>query len=240
MNTRNTLIFGAAFAALLLYSKRSQASAILDPESLAENDVETPPNDLVLFDDDPYYDTPLIDNYSPDINMPDTSDPARNLRAFLYMLRSAEHKFPDDVVESDNSYQVFFGGSYFSDISDHPVLTGEKVGVRLPDSMCIKAGYKPGCVSTAAGAYQLTKPTWQGLRNIPPRLPDFSPVSQDEAARRLLAQIGALPYIERGDFATAIRIAGQRWASLPGARGGQKQRSPAFAQARIDEGLALG
>lgn len=239
MNSRNTILIGAAFAALLLWSKRANAF-VPSEESLIENDVESPPNDLILFEDDSY-DVPLIDNLSsPSIDMPDTSDPERNLRAFLYMLRSAEHKFPDDVVDSDNSYQVFFGGSYFHNISDHPVLTGEKRGVPLSDSICQKAGYRSGCVSTAAGAYQITKPTWQGLRSIPPRLPDFSPASQDEAARRLLDQIGALPYIERGDFATAIRVAGQRWASLPGARGGQKQRSPAFAQARIDEGLALG
>ena len=239
MTSRNTILFGAAFAALLLWSKRANAY-VPAQESLIENDVESPPNDLILYEDDISYETPLIDNLSsPNIDMPDISDPERNLRAFLYMLRSAEHRFPDDV-ENDNAYQVFFGGSYFNNISDHPVLTGEKRGVPLPDGVCQRAGYKSGCVSTAAGAYQLTKPTWQGLRSIPPRLPDFSPSSQDEAARRLLDQIGALPYIERGDFATAIRIAGQRWASLPGARGGQKQRSPAFAQARIDEDLMRG
>lgn len=228
-------VLGAAFAALVVYSKRSNA-LVLDEASILENDVGglPPEGELIFYEDDPT----LLFGYVP--NEMDTTDPARNVDAFLFMLRSAEHRFPDDVRDSDTAYRVFYGGSLFNSFADHPVNTKEKTGIPLPDNVCRNAGLNPGCVSTAAGAYQFTKPTWNNLRNRAPRLPDFSPASQDEAARRLLDEIGALPYIERGDFATAIKIAGSKWASLPGARGGQRQHTQEFALARIDEGLNMG
>lgn len=174
------------------------------------------------------------------INTDPTITPEQKLAAFLYMIRSSEHIFPRDVTSGDD-YFIFYSGTRFTDSSDHPVLTGEMQGVPLPPEVCINAGFANGvCVSTAAGAYQITVPTWREIRNYNgPEIPDFSPDSQDEAARRILEKIGALPLIYSGDLARAITIAGQRWASLPGARAKQNQRSADFVIARYNEGLAL-
>ena len=163
------------------------------------------------------------------ITMPDIQTsytPDDLMSAFLAMIRRAEVGGWDDAAR----YRTFFGGARFNDLSDHPVATGEMRGVRLSDAMCRGAGFGPGCVSTAAGAYQFILPTWRRLRAAggggpgSPRLPDFSPASQDEAARRLVRQIGADILLLQGRLTDAIQRAGTQWASLPGSRAGQPQR----------------
>lgn len=149
--------------------------------------------------------------------------PSLNVAAFLYTIRRAEHAAGD--VASGEDYRTFYGGSRFSDLSDHPVHTGEKQGVPLSPEMCRRAGYGPGCVSTAAGAYQMRVSTWDSLRSKMPYLTDFSPQSQDESAIRLLDEIGALRYIRAGEFHYAVSLASKRWASLPGSPYGQATRS---------------
>lgn len=164
-----------------------------------------------------------------------------NLRAFLYLIRNAEHTRAD--AASGAAYRTFYGGARFDDMSDHPVITGELSGVPLPDSTCRRARTGTGCVSTAAGAYQIIKPTWQRVREAGPwggRLPDFGPDSQDEAARRILIEQGAMPLIEAGEIESAIRAAGRAWASLPGSAAGQRQLDMASALAVFDDGLRVG
>ena len=164
------------------------------------------------------------------------NNPEQNVKAFLYMLQSSEHAYPQDV-NNGAAYGTFYGGSRFTDFSDHPVNTGEKVGVRLSDARCKASGFKPGCVSTAAGAYQFIKPTWDRIRAIAPRLPDFSPESQDAAAVRLLDSIGALELIQSGDIEAAIAKSSKTWASLPGSKAQQNPRQLAFVIDRFNEGL---
>ena len=164
------------------------------------------------------------------------NNPDANVAAFLYMIRATEHTFPRDV-ETDACYNIFYGGSVFKDLSDHPVITGEKKGVPLAAATCRASGLKPGCVSTAAGAYQIIKPTWVGVRDQLPRLPDFSPSSQDEAARRLLDQVGALELIRAGDITGGINRASKLWASLPGSMAKQNPRAIQYALDRFAEGL---
>jgi lysozyme len=151
----------------------------------------------------------------------------------LYAIRASENASPDD-------YNVFYGGSRFYDLSDHPVATGEKNGVPLSAEMCRNAGYSEGCVSTAAGAYQITLPTWRDFRSYGGEtLPDFSPESQDIAAARILADLGALDYIDAGDIESAIQIAGRRWASLPGSTARQRQKSMQWVLSQYERGLNL-
>lgn len=159
---------------------------------------------------------------------------AQNVAAFLHMIQSSEHVYPRDV-ENQAAYSTFYGGSTFSNFADHPVNTREKVGVRLSDAQCRASGFKPGCVSTAAGAYQFIKPTWDRIRAMSPRLPDFSPASQDAAAVRLLNQIGALTLIEIGDIEGAVAKASKTWASLPGSLAQQNPRQLAFIIDRFNE-----
>ena len=166
------------------------------------------------------------------------NDPQANLSAFLYMIRSTEHVYPRDVV-NDAAYSIFYGGSRFQNFTDHPVITGEKKGVPLPDHFCKAAGLKPGCVSTAAGAYQFIKPTWVRLRDKL-NLPDFSPLSQDRAAVGLLEEIGAVDLIFAGDIEGAIHKASRIWASLPGSTAQQNPKALAYALNRFDDGLAAG
>lgn len=157
-----------------------------------------------------------------DDTMPTDKDP---LSALLYTIRTAEHgAWKDDGLR----YFTFYGGTAFAGIEDHPVATGERQGVRLPDRYCRAAGLRPGCVSTAAGAYQIILPTWRRVREAGrwgPRLPDFSVDSQDEAARRILEGTGALARLVAGDVEGAIRRAATQWASLPGSTSGQPQRT---------------
>ncbi|NDB96346.1 MAG: hypothetical protein EBZ78_09340 [Verrucomicrobia bacterium] len=108
--------------------------------------------------------------------------------------------------------------------------------------MCRAAGLGPGCVTTAAGAYQFIKPTWERVRQAKgarKRLVDFSPNSQDEAAVRLLDEIGATPLITQGRIGDAIKVASKTWASLPGSKAQQNPRALQYALDRFAEGLML-
>lgn len=158
-----------------------------------------------------------------------------NVNAFLYMIRRAEHRAADVATGAD--YGTFYGGGRFKDFSDHPVNTGEKSGVRLRPDQCRALGFINGiCVSTAAGAYQFIKPTWNMLRAGPPRLPSFSPEDQDLAAMRLLDRIGALALINAGDIEGAITVASKQWASLPGSSAKQNPRSLDEVMAFFNDG----
>lgn len=210
---------------LLLQSSKTQAAQV----STAEQDTSDAPREADLNIDNVVVDmTNEIVKPSENFNV--------NLEAFLYVIRASEHVFPRDV---ENCYDIFYGGSRFSDMSDHPVLTGEKKGVPLSDNVCAASGLGPGCVSTAAGAYQIIKPTWRRVREIAPRLENFFPASQDAAARRLLQECGALPLIEMGDIEGAVAKASKLWASLPGSTAQQNPKKFAYVADRFAEGLEI-
>ena len=151
--------------------------------------------------------------------------PDARVNAFLDMIGAAETT--PDAWNSGVAFRLFYGMTTFNDFRDHPTITGEKRGIVLPDEWCRKAGFSPGCVSTAAGAWQITQSTWNQVRQAGiwgPYLPDFSPESQREAARRVLILSGALDYVKAGDFDNALRYASRRWASLAGSTAGQGTR----------------
>ena len=141
-----------------------------------------------------------------------------NIKAFLTMLRNCEGTAGSD------GYNTTYGYSRFTDMTDHPAITGEWTGAQLTDAQCRGAGLNPPCKSTAAGAYQFTKPTWQGIK-LSLQLPDFTPASQDLAAIEKIRQCGALDDILAGNIQTAIAKCRGTWASLPGATTGQPTRS---------------
>ena len=219
-----------ALAALLLWGTAARASTrpTLPRGPELEPELEPPP----IEPPEPIlYPIPEIDLWEPDMAQPD------RLSAFLYMIRTAEHgERSDDAAR----YSTFYGGGRFQGMADHPVITGERKGVPLPERYCRAAGLRPGCVSTAAGAYQIIRPTWDAVRvagRWGPRLPDFGVDSQDEAARRILARAGALSRLEAGDVEGAIRAAATQWASLPGSSSGQPQRTMAQALAYYQAGI---
>ena len=90
--------------------------------------------------------------------------------------------------------------------------------------MCANAGFGPGCKSTAAGAYQIIRPTWIRVRDRL-GLVNFDELSQDAAAIELIRQRGALEDVKAGRFGDAVRKCRQEWASLPGNSARQGQRS---------------
>ena len=118
-----------------------------------------------------------------------------NVRAFLAMIRE---------FESRGKYNVIYGGSTFNDYSKHPQ-------VRIP---FFNPRTQKNDISTAAGAYQITWPTWNTILNNAGS-GDFSPASQDAAAVWLLKLNGSLAPIVEGDFDTAIKASSRTWASLP-------------------------
>ncbi|WP_431257214.1 glycoside hydrolase family 24 protein [Roseateles chitinivorans] len=145
---------------------------------------------------------------------------ARNTAAFLTMLQYAE-----GTAGQFDPYRVCYGYSHtIQDLSNHPAVTGEWRGQPLSDSMCELAGFGPGCVSSAAGAYQLIKGTWLSVQRAL-SLPDFSGPSQDAAAVELIRRRGALEDVKAGRFTTAVGKCRNEWASLPGNYAQQGQRS---------------
>lgn len=135
------------------------------------------------------------------------SDP--NVYAFLRMLRVSEGTAGPD------GYRTLVGGQLFDSFADHP-----RQLVWLPNL---------GINSSAAGAYQILRKTWDGVR-AKLALPDFSPLSQDAAAIELIRQRGALADVRAGRFAAAVEKCKREWASLPGAGYGQRENSLAKLQ----------
>lgn len=158
-------------------------------------------------------------------NMTQTIDGAANVYAFREAVSRAE-----GTAGQADPYRVCYGYKHtVQSLADHPAVTGEWTGEKLSDGMCKAAGFGPGCVSTAAGKYQFTKPTWQRLKKKL-KLPDFSGPSQDLACDELLRECGAYELARRGEVAEAARAARRTWASLPGAGYDQPERSVAWLQ----------
>lgn len=145
---------------------------------------------------------------------------AANIRAFLRVIQKAE-----GTDRAGDPYRVCFGYNHtINDLGDHPAVTGEWRGERLSNSMCANAGFGPGCVSTAAGAYQIIWPTWVKVRDRL-GLRSFGANEQDAAAVELIRQRGALEDVKAGRFAAAVDKCRNEWASLPGNYAKQGQRS---------------
>lgn len=163
-----------------------------------------------------------IVNATPSTHIPPSVAPATqgaNLAAFLSMIRFAE-----GTEGRGDPYRICYGYRHtIGNLAEHPAVSGEWRGERLPDGMCTAAGFGPGCVSTAAGAYQIIKPTWLALRSSL-NLTSFGPAAQDACAVELIRQRGALNDVYAGRFNDAVRKVAPVWASMPGAGYAQPER----------------
>lgn len=130
-----------------------------------------------------------------------------NVQAFLRVIRTGEG------TADNGGYSRLFGGGQFSSFAWHP-------NIPVPYGKTF---------STAAGAYQIVKNTWEWIAKEL-GLKDFSPASQDLAALGLLAYRGALDDVLAGNFDAALRKASKEWASLPYSTAGQPKISLAKAQ----------
>lgn len=140
----------------------------------------------------------------------------KNVQAFLKALRLGEGTL------NDNGYTTIVGGGKFSDFSKHP-----EIRVKIP---------RYNVVSTAAGAYQIIKPTWAGLvKQYGFR--DFTPLNQDRAAVALIAGRNALRDVVGGNFYVAVSKCAKEWASLPGSTAGQRvENIAAVKKVYLDNG----
>jgi len=76
-----------------------------------------------------------------------------------------------------------------------------------------------GGVTTAAGLYQITKPTWHEHGENGMGLTDFTPETQDLIAVSILRRRGVIEKIEEGDIEAGVSQASRQWAALPMGRG---------------------
>lgn len=127
--------------------------------------------------------------------------------AFLATIRHGE-----GTDRAADPYRVVYGFTHtIVDMSDHPALTGEWLGVKT------KYGH-----TSAAGAYQIERATWVGCKTQL-RLLDFTAASQDDAAILLIKEKGGLALLSQGRFADAVVACRKVWASLPGGNSGQPE-----------------
>lgn len=127
----------------------------------------------------------------------------QNVNAFLKMLRVGEG------TADEGGYNRMVGGGMFISYADHP---RKRVKITFRNGKSVW--------SSAAGAYQILEPTWDGVQRKL-ALPDFSPASQDAAAVELIRGRGALADVRAGRIEEAIRKCNREWASLPGSPYGQ-------------------
>ena len=126
-----------------------------------------------------------------------------NVQAFLHAIRLGEGTSDAD------GYRRLVGGELFGSYHDHPrIVTAVRSGDRIIHS-------------SAAGAYQIIRGTWEWLRDLY-HFEDFSPECQDEAAVALIAAKHALENVMDGKISEAIEKCSTVWASLPGSPYGQR------------------
>lgn len=133
-----------------------------------------------------------------------------NVAAFLDMIAFSEGTDNGRQPTKDRGYDVVVGGQLFASYSDHP-----RKLVPLP---------KLKISSTAAGRYQLLSRYFDAYRKQL-GLADFSPAAQDKIAIQQIRERRALAAIEAGDFARAVDLVKNIWASLPGAGYGQHEHN---------------
>ncbi|MDP1740082.1 glycoside hydrolase family 104 protein [Polaromonas sp.] len=237
MSKKAAIVALVALAAvgLFLFAPRAFAAAIATPEPAPPE--PAPPEPVYDSGAAGWIDT--FDNWAQqlyaetEINAMPLTMPI-NLQANIAAMQSAIAS-AEGTAEQPDPYRVCYGYKHLiQSFADHPKATKEWGGETLSDTMCAAAGFGPGCVSTAAGKYQITFTTWTRIKKKL-GLPDFSPASQDAAAAELLKERGATSKLAIGDFAGAVAAARKEWASLPGAGYAQPEKSLAWLTARFTE-----
>lgn len=140
------------------------------------------------------------------------------VRAFLDTISSAEGTA---TLGDQEGYNIMFGNIPFESYDRHPNFA-QKVG---------------GTTTTAAGRYQITKPTYDDFANKL-GITDFSPQSQDDIAIAILIQQNALDDVVNNNFDAAVNKLGNRWAALPSSIYGQPSRTYEYVRSAYDNALA--
>lgn len=127
----------------------------------------------------------------------------RNVKAMLAVIRHGEG------TSGPDGYRTLFGGKLFSGYAAHPNI-----------KVCRTFSNGKKVCSTAAGAYQFLKSSWDETAAAM-KLKDFGPASQDFAAVGRMAARGALKDVIAGRIDSALSKLSYEWASLPGSPYGQ-------------------
>lgn len=127
----------------------------------------------------------------------------RNIKAMLAVIRKGEG------TSGPDGYSMLFGGKLFTGFAAHPNV-----------KVCRTFSNGKKVCSTAAGAYQFLKSTWDETAAAM-KLRDFGPASQDFAAVGRMAARGALADVIAGRLSSALLKLSYEWASLPGSPYGQ-------------------
>lgn len=143
-----------------------------------------------------------------------------NIAAFLTMIATSE-----GTQRTPDPYRCCYAYRHtIQDLAYHPAESRpdgsppEWIGER------ITVGQYAGELSSAAGRYQINRPTWVRLKQLL-ALPDFTGPSQDDACIQLIKERGALTLVNSGAVADAITVLHSTWASLPGSTAGQPTTS---------------
>jgi muramidase (phage lysozyme) len=140
---------------------------------------------------------------------------SQNVKAFLSTISHSE-----GTDRAPDPYRCCFEFKHtIASFADHPAVTGEWMG----ESLAFLGPQYANEKSTAAGRYQINRPTWVGIKTLL-QLPDFGPDSQDQACVHLIRTCHALDLVEAGEIRLAIFACRGRWASLPGNTSGQPQK----------------
>ena len=140
-----------------------------------------------------------------------------NLQNFLDLIAFSEGTSTSRWTQN-YGYDILVGGvddkvlqdHIFTDYTTHPFVT-------RPAKMIRRV---PLLYSTAAGRYQIIRPTWEALQTDL-GFKNFDKFAQDCMAVELIRQHGALEYIQSGVIEPAIFICSKIWASFPGNNYGQ-------------------
>ena len=159
-----------------------------------------------------------------------TLDP--KLAAALDLIAESEGTCSSPATLADG-YDIIVTGvdgpNNFTDYSHHPFSLGRPpilvrparpavYGPQDPDSIdppAILAPARHPLFSTASGRYQITRSTWEHLRETY-KLGTFSPQAQDLACVHLLDECKATSLFAAGEVVQAIEAAADVWASFPG------------------------
>lgn len=133
----------------------------------------------------------------PTIQAPDGVDP-RALQALLSTIRSTESSL------EDNAYSMLFGGDEFTNRDTHP---------NIRKTFQDRSGNEG--ITTAAGAYQITKGTFDDFAERT-GITGFSSADQDKLAIAILEDTGAIDALKAGDYEAALAAAGKRWVGVGG------------------------
>lgn len=212
----------------MAFAARQAAGATLWPSPADSGDGEPSPYPWDASEPvgEPYASPESYSPYTPwTIDTVPAPNQSANVNARLLALLALIRQF-----ESNDRYNVLYGGGTFTDFSRHP-------NVRVPFHNPRKNAPGNNDVSTAAGAYQINYPTYS---DFAPRLTlrDFTPATQDAIAVAILRQTGAYNALVDNDIERAINLAASRWASLPGSTALQSPRSMNTALAAFEQALS--